>query len=131
MSVNLNLARVVAYSQIATFGDSEGCYYETLTSGWPNGSRNRVKRFSTISGMYAYFNKLHTGGWISDDSYDEAWKALCDLEIRVRRGTAMLLPKDPWSDTLSITLQASLVSDGRVVHSLSAKRFAQSDSGDY
>ena len=47
-------------------------YYQVLTSGWKSGAKNRMRNFSTIAQVQAYFRKLNDGGWLSDDEYRKA-----------------------------------------------------------
>ncbi len=47
-------------------------YYQVLTSGWKSGAKNRMRNFSTIAQVQAYFRKLNDGGWLSNDEYRKA-----------------------------------------------------------
>lgn len=47
-------------------------FYTIQTIGWSRGARNRSKNFTSTQDVHAYFNRLHAGGWLSDEHYDEA-----------------------------------------------------------
>lgn len=60
-------------------------YVETMTVGWRQGSRTRIKRFQNLDKAYEYVNKLHAHGYLSDESYDDAWLLLDNLPRRFVR----------------------------------------------
>ena len=57
-------------------------WIQVLTTGWDKGSRNRTKNFSSYAAVYAYINKLHIGGWLSDEDYHSAYTLVLALEYQ-------------------------------------------------
>lgn len=60
---------------------SEFTFLTIGTVGWASGSRNRTKHVKSFDAIFAYLNKLHIGGWLSDSEYDEAWGIALELQF--------------------------------------------------
>lgn len=48
-------------------------FYTVFTTGWAKGAKTRERNFCSIAQVQSYFNKLHIGGYLDDDSYSRAW----------------------------------------------------------
>jgi hypothetical protein len=118
MSITLRFIRDVQYTQVNNhFGASYkqlrdlsgedfpitgGRYVEIMTSGWPAGDRCRVKRFRNIHAVYAYFNKLLFGKWISDDDYSVFWDMALRFDYGVNHETSGETLENLWNSAPSV-----------------------------
>lgn len=83
MSVIITSVRATQATQLSVGSlggsPSDVCSFSFITifSGkWPRGARNRSRNFPTYQKAFGYLNKLHSGGWISDEVYCQAWETL-------------------------------------------------------
>lgn len=54
-------------------------FVETMTVGWTQGPRSRVKRHRDLDKAYQYVNKLLIHGYLSDRAYSDAWSMLLQI----------------------------------------------------
>jgi hypothetical protein len=64
--------------------------YETVSTGWTQGSRVRAKRHANADAVYAYLNKLSAHGWLDDSALLDAWLKTLVVETSTKRRIAQL-----------------------------------------
>ncbi len=74
-------------------------WVQLFTTDWANGDRTRMKTFSSFEAAYAYLNKVHAGGWLSDEDYELAWQLVLDCNatnLAARHGSPVDVRRIAW-----------------------------------
>lgn len=57
-------------------------YWKTMSVGWKQGARMRIRHFDSILKLVAYLDKLHIHKWISDSELERVNAHILELAAR-------------------------------------------------